>query len=512
MIPQQYGAMIPAARQQAVAPRHGRQGSFLESIRAASAQRAGGANGGMVSMDQYRSELQERNKFCDTLVESWSKTEVGFGLIEMYNKNPHEARNLALALAQEQRYLRETMNAVQFQTTPENVLRIVRVGSANHNRGRMFSDWQLTTLRDSVYVVNRTRGKTKRGATAGEHLYENIRPNYGTEMDEYVVGTGTGAQTTFAAIVPVIPLVPYGIRIFRDQVPIGNDDGQGGLAGSGIANTSTVDYATGNISIVFTAAPASGVEIRIEYHWNSEVSSLYGEVGSVELSVLRKQFNARPMPLEYSYTKMVELALGRSGLGDVEEMLVSGIGDEHAISKDLRSVRLGRRVSLGNGITTFDSDFATAGEDSDYNHAQRILSTISDMQGDVYKELKRGQLNVGMAGTKALTYLKKNRLWVPDQSQKRVGGTYLAGTLDGVEIYAVPTDGTVNGMLEDNEVLFNFKNPDDEGDTSIAYGTLTELVAALDFPELYRKGTIATVEDAIIIQPKFLRLLQIDGL
>lgn len=506
--------MIPQL-QMGLVPQHGRPTSFLESMRQASASRAitGRAGADMVTEDQYRSELQERNRFCESLIDAWSKTEVGWGLVEMYNKNPHQARNLALALAQEQRYLKETMNAVQFQTTPENVMRIVRVGSANHNRNRMFSDWQLTTTRDSVYIVNRTRSKTKRGATAGEHLYENIRANYGSELDEYVIGTGNGAQTSFSAVIPVIPLVPHGLRVMRDQVPIGNDDGAGGITGSGITSSgSSVDYNTGNITIVFGTAPAAGVEIRVEYHWNSEISSLYGEVGGVEVSVLRKQFNARPMPLEYAYTKMVELALGRSGLGDVEEMLVSGIGDEHSISKDLRSIRLGRRVSLGNGITTFDSDFATAGEDSDYNHAQRILSTISDMQGSVYKELKRGQLNVGMAGTKALTYLKKNRLWVPDQSQKRVGGTYLAGTLDGIEIYAVPTDGTINGMLEDNEVLFNFKNPDDEGDTSIAFGTLTELVAALDFPELYRKGTIATVEDAIIIQPKFLRLLQIDGL
>jgi len=53
---------------------------------------------------------------------------------------------------------------------------------------------------------------------------------------------------------------------------------------------------------------------------------------------------------------------------------------------------------------------------------------------------------------------------------------------------------------------------EDVGEPSIAWGVLAELSAALDYPELYRSGVLATVEDRIIVQPKFIRKLSVDNI
>ena len=83
--------------------------------------------------------------------------------------------------------------------------------------------------------------------------------------------------------------------------------------------------------------------------------------------------------------------------------------------------------------------------------------------------------------------------------------------MDDIQVYAVPSD-TANGLLAQNEALMVYKNPDEEGDVSIAFGVMTELVAALDYPEFTRVGNIATVEDALTINSKFIRMLQINNL
>ena len=462
------------------------------------------------------SEMQEARRaritFADQLVEKWSRTRPGSRLQETWNKNPSRARNAAIALEMQEQYLRklsEDTISSEFQTTPENVLRIVRIGTANSNRGEFFHEWPMTTTDDSIYFIEKTYGSTLRGATAGENIHETVRQEYATESDILSLGTGDGAQTVFASSLPIIPVVPHSIKIIVAGRLVGSDDGSGNITGTDIT-VGTVDYQTGAISVTFGTAPALGEEVESEYQWDSEVEALFPQIGDVNIRVTRKRFNARPHSLGYQYSRMVELTLGTSGLGNVDDMLVRAVGDEHAMRRDYKAVQLGKRLALGNPTTFFDADFAAAGEDNDYNHAQRVLSTISDMSGDVYNDLKRGTLNVGIAGQRALTYLKKHKLWKTDDSQPRVGGTFFAGELDKIRIFGTPSGS--DGILDQDEVLLSFKNPDEDGDVSVAFGVLTELVAALDFPEFRRKGQIATVEDSLPINPKFLRLLKINNL
>ena len=464
------------------------------------------------STTDLRESRLARSTFADQLVEKWSRTRPGSKLAETWTKNPTRSRNAAIALEMQEQYLRQLREdtiSSEFQTTPENVLRIVRIGAANSNRGEIFHEWPMTTTDDSIYFIEKTYGSDLRGAMAGENIHENVRHDYATESDILALGVGDGAQTVFASSLPIAPVVPHSIKVVLGGRLVGSDDGAGKISGSGIS-AGTIDYQTGAISVTFSVAPAAAVEVDAEYQWDSEVEDLFPQIGDVNLRVSRKRFNARPQSVGYSYSRMVELTLGTAGLGNVDDMLVRAVGDIHAQRKDYKAIQLAKRLALGNPTTTFDADFAAAGEDNDYNHAQRILSTISDMSGDVYNDLKRGTLNVGMAGQKALTYLKKNRLWITDDSQPRVGGTYYAGTLDKTRIFATPSGS--DGILDQDEVILSFKNNDEDGDVSIAFGVLTELVAALDFPEFRRKGQVATVEDSLPINPKFIRRLKIENL
>jgi hypothetical protein len=208
---------------------------------------------------------------------------------------------------------------------------------------------------------------------------------------------------------------------------------------------------------------------------------------------------------------MVELTLGTAGIGDVEDMLVRRVGDMHAMRRDEKALQVMRSYAIGNTVSTFNADFAAEGEISDYNQAQKLSSAIDNIDGQVYQDIRRAGLNRAVAGRKALTYIKKHKLWKTDTTQPRVGSTYLAGYLDNVKVYAtVSQSGT--GLLDENEILLSYKNPQEDGEVSIAFGVLTEMAAALDYPTFNREGNIATVEDHMVIQPKFLRMLRINNL
>ena len=276
-----------------------------------------------------------------------------------------------------------------------------------------------------------------------------------------------------------------------------------------VRSTNTITYSSGAIEINFTTAPVNGASVVCEYAFDSENSSNYSSFGTVGLGVSRYRFAANPKPLGYYFSDMAAITLETTGLGDIHDHLISAVADEHAKAKDYRAIGFARQVAKGNTITTFDSDFATAGEVSDKSHAQRILSTIDDINGDIKDDIKRGSLNTAVCGSRALTYLKKHDLWRSDTGGQSTWGCHQAGYLDNIKVFYCPADTDV---IANNEVLLTFKGDSEVDDLSIVFGTLTEISAELRYPEQYTKGFISSVDDRVVVEPKFLRLLQISNL
>ena len=398
--------------------------------------------------------------------------------------------------------------------SPEVLLKIVRVGTANSNRGEFLTEWPLMSLDDPIYFVDRVFGNTRAGGTAGEISHETVAPNYATEMLEEAgaaiasnTGTTTLGQTPLAGTISVI---------FNKQT-VAKDDGNGKLIayfGSTFLNTSgtnTVNYNSKEVVLTTTAASYAAGAYSIEYSWNSEDPNNEDQYNEMEIKLRKERFNARPQPLGYSYSKMVELQLLGSGIGDAEEILINAVSDQHALRRDYKGIQLLRRVASQNAGKSFDADFAAAGEDNDYNHAQRISSTIDLISGEIYDDIQRGSVNKIVCGTQSATYFRKHKLWKTDTSQNRTGGSYFAGHLDDIEVYVTP-DGSSSGSISKNEALLTYKNPEEDGDVGIAYGVLTELTAGLDYPNFYKRGNVASVEDSMVINPKLVRLLTINNI
>lgn len=466
--------------------------------------------------------MESRRVKGDRLVEKWAHFDVAktndgkFVLDTLKESNPWKARNIAMGAEMQEAYMKEFLTETVISTSfgqsvrPEHLMRVVVIGSANSNRGDIFTEFPISTTDDAIFYVNRNYESAVRGATAGQFIYESTNQYVAGETYVGTVGTGNGVTLTFtsAALTP-FPFIPFQTRILVNGTQVATDDGSGNLVGATLntSGTNTCTYATGIITITFSTgnAPANGASITAIFNWDSENSGNYSSIGSVSLSVTKKRFNARPVPLGYSFSALTSLLLGTTGLGDARDLLLSAVADEHAKSKDYRAIARARQIGLGNGLATFNADFAVAGEVSYKSWAQQILPFIRKQGAVIYDSIKRGQINKIVAGSTLSTYLQQHDLWKDDLSQSRMG-LYKAGTLSDIDVFTCPAD---TGLVNTNDMIMTFKNPQEGLDITLVYGVLTEISAALDYPEFYTKGTIAAVEDCLAINSSFVRVAQV---
>lgn len=468
--------------------------------------------------EEAKMHLMEKNFICDRLVEKWKKTDIGWGLADLHAKNPQKARNVALLVENQEKHLKkltETIISQSFGTRPENVLKVVRIGTANSNRGDFCTEFPLTTTDDAIYFIDMLYESALRGSTASDKIYENINRYYAGEMQE-TAGASTGTQFTISpTYYPIIggkTLVMYQRRLVGIESTAGTitpvvTAGVPNLTASPTATYQVATAATGVVKVEFDQS-VTGTDIAVLTQFDSEKSTMHDYYGKVSLSVRKERFNARPMPLGYTFTTMTELVLGTTGICNVEDMLVSTVADEHAKSRDYKAVGILRSIAKTNTAYTFDADFGAQGEVSNKSHAQKILAKIGTIGGFIRDDLKRGEVNKIICGSQALEYMKFHDLWVTDTTQQRTG-VYFAGKLDNIDVYCCPADAA---LVANNEMILTWKNPLEGMDISLAFGVLTEITASLAYPQFYTDANVASVEDYLILNKKFARLLTINNI
>jgi hypothetical protein len=465
-----------------------------------------------------RQKLSERNQLADKLIENFARNEMGTEkLAELASKDKGHARNVAILMENQKQLLEshyganfkeDTQTSTDFKITPTNVIKVVRLGAANSNRGKIFKEVALVTMRDIMLFTQPEYAKSFRGAEAGQRMLENIKPNYASSFQEYKF-TVTASNTFSVTNLSPAPVTRLRTSVIYNGKQVGSDNGSGGFNSINEifdGANSTIDYVTGATTLTFTANldPAND-ELSLEWIWDAEFETTYDDYGVLHIQTRVLTFQPVIQPLGYQYSTLASATLGSTGFGNYQEMIVKAIADAHSARKDHKAIQLARRLAIANPKFVFDAEWASV-SDNDYNHVQRLTETIGNIGTTVYNELQRGGINTLVAGTRAVNYLAKHRKYERDFSQRRAMGTYLDGYLDKLPVYVCPN---VPGLLKEDEVLATYKNPDEDGEPALVFGTYTELTAGLEYPEFYTRGNMATVEDVQIPQAKFLRMLEI---
>ena len=459
--------------------------------------------------EQMARKLSERNEMADRLLEKWQKTPViGDGIRDLRDMNESKARNLAFMLENEETHLNnltETQISNSFQTTPENVIRIVRYAYPNSVRGELFLEWGMETARDSIYYMHSVYGKTKRDAIKDQRVLETAEYRYPTEIErEAMDQAADGSQAAFTHTTAIHPFRPYTVKILIDGVPSGVDDGAGNLHGQGV--TGTVNYQTGVVEFTFDTAPASGTTVEVEYNYDSEVEANYSQIGSIELQLRDYQFRVKPKPLYISWSKMTELLLNTTLNIDAEEALIRGAADEFKKALDFEAVAMGWRVAKSHTPVEFDCKGAVGEPEVDRMNAfSKAIEKAGNLSLDV---LLRGGVTKMVGGPDAIAQIMLHSRFDASNRQPRVG-IYRAGSLDGIDVYKAPSM-----VIPSDQIMTIYRNEMIPEDVSIAFGTLVPLykTQTLEFKEFYKETGMAIFGDSKVLQPLYIQRIQLNNM
>ena len=462
-------------------------------------------------------EVAGRNMVADRLIEKWSKKR-GLGLDKggfekIYEASPRKARNLATILENQERHLTsltETQISSVFNSTPQTIVKVIRLGYPNSVRGEIFTDWAMQTVKDSFYKVETTYDRTNRGATAGKITYENTSDRYASEVMEEVVPPA--AATHFGGTLSVAPLRPFTVQLMVNDQIVATDNGSNLFVGAALSTSvaSTIDYITGVFDVTFASALHLSDDVLIRYFYNSEVEALYNEQGQVNLNLVAYDFRAKPWHLGFSWSKMTELYMDSALSMDAEEALISAGADELKKSLDFQALKMAYRGSKWATAEIFNTDWAAAGADSDYAHTQSVTKALRNASGKTYAALMRGgDATSYVCGQKAVTYLTNHKLFTPNTSPVAVGA-YLAGNLGGVPVYQAPSD-----VVPTDEIMCVYKNNREESnDSALVCATLVPMYRTdtLEYKNLYKETGLAHFGDLRLMTHQYLTRVKLTSL
>jgi hypothetical protein len=272
--------------------------------------------------EEQSKRIGERRKLGESLVHGLTKRPYfGKGIAEAYAKSPERVINLAFAVKNVEEHLSDLTEAqisATLGTTPENVLRVLRLGYLNTCRQDAFWEMGLATAHDIFFYLEPKYRKTLRGANAGEIMYESKSYRSASDISSWdAVETVDGAIKTFsfAPAASEIPISPFTVMLYRNGLLVANDDGRGNIRGKdtdGTEITGSVNYATGAASVTFTTAPVAGQAVSLEGGIALEKDNDLEITQAVDLSLRAVPFTLREYPITASFSKKLELVLGTS--------------------------------------------------------------------------------------------------------------------------------------------------------------------------------------------------------
>lgn len=453
----------------------------------------------MVGLDEreaketYASKLNERADGVMRLKEKYEKIDalaLGKGkLDEMFEKNPRKAENLLMfleatetsaktnpTLMENQKRTEALREATQTSgflgVTPQDIVKIARIAYPNSVAPEMFDFWGMSSMKDSIYKLETLIGSTARGSTANDVVYEKYgEGRYASEWEEETITAAV--QKIFTDTLTNAPLRPYKVEVYLNDKQVGIDNGAGIISGAELdpAGTNTVNYTTGAITLTFLANLAVTDSLIVRYSYDSEQSTLFGNVGSVLLNLVVYDYRASPYPLAIEWTRFTE-ELMSSKLGmSAKESLIAGAADIFRKSMDEFCIDKAIKASNWTSAVTFDADFAAAGSDSSTDHAQGILSKIIEAEMKTYNALGRmaDKSNV-LADTNALIYLMKHKQFNSITPPSRIG-IYKAGELAGRDVYVAPPNVITPVTGKGKAYIFGKGNDTMNVDSVVSVGT-----------------------------------------
>lgn len=276
--------------------------------------------------------------------------------------------------------------------------------------------------------------------------------------------------------------------------------------------TKVLDTVTG--AALETAQEVDYAQLKAFGRYDSETDFEGDYLGEVEIRTSDYFFEPRPTSIGVSWSSLSEIVLDTSFNVSAEEYLVTYASQAIRVALDYRAIKLAYQQARTNGEgyrVYFDAAYNQTADghlEGYMANAQTFGTAIATVADNMLNDINRGGVSRLVAGPSAGTYLTLNNQFT-NKGAQYFEGAHQMGELNGAPLFKVPSS-----IVPTNEILTVWKNPNNEADISIAFGTLVPFLSTglIQRKNFYKEAGLATFGDWAIINKRYLATIVINNL
>lgn len=312
----------------------------------------------------------------------------------------------AMLMENEAQYLEnlsEEIRTVNVGSFTKFIFPVLRRVFPNLIANEIVSVQPMTAPIGAVFFLDYIYGTTKGTTTEGDVFPRDFDRDYSSEFingEPLATGDGTNfggvgnALSGVLAFTPVRPLdATKGFSVVIKEVDsagtavqTATDDGSGGFTGD--VSAGTLNYSNGGLNgFLFTAAPANGNSIVVEYYYDGELNT---KVPQINLDVKKAPVEAVPRRLKALWSSEASEDLRAFHGLDAETELVSAIAQEIALEIDREIINSLLAASTG---TTGTFDRIPPAGINEIDHLRSMITPLSTVSNLIHKKSLRAPAN-----------------------------------------------------------------------------------------------------------------------
>ena len=291
-----------------------------------------------------------------------------------------------------------------------------------------------------AYEYATNKGETQDGDVFNSSInLGKSDPAYITDMVNNVpVDTGATDMQGFTPL-------PFSVTLLNeDGKVVAADDGDGTLVATpGSTVAGTVDYSNGVLNLT-----EKGDALVVNFKYDN-VNVPVAKTGAVRMKVQSINIDTSVQTLETVISPISSYALQKEFNSSADSLIDTQVAAEFAHQIDTQIINClmstAKKNSGSNPIIWNSDDTGVVNQES---YWQTFLTKINEGRNRIYQDTRKVDANYMVCGTNVLTSLANLRVF---KANERVGyGSYLAGSLPGMKVYACPD-------LKPNEFMLGYK-------------------------------------------------------
>ena len=316
----------------------------------------------------------------------------------------------------------------------------------------------------TVFYRTALAGSTRGGVNKGDQLlgaYGQVNGNVNnymsdtqTKTDLTVVDDGGKPKNGAYAFNLGSNLVTGSVKVRIGDVINAIDDGNGHLIGVGIdADSSKINYKTGDVSVTFVGLATRGVtigtQIPVVYSTDLLVDS---NVPSMTWTTVSKSVDTRYYVLQSTYNTLTDFQVkkkfGKNFSTEITSDLVQQSNTAVLIDTilNLKKAAQTNRVNTGRSIVWADAaPSAVSTHEYRRNFEDKIIESVDEMVDMIGK----GDASFYIVNTKGKQIFKSLGMTTV---RSGVTGVHMIGMFDGAPVYYAPTN-----IIAKNEILVGYR-------------------------------------------------------